>query len=435
MDYNDFFDWQISSFLQGENYSNINSFQKFNLISISSFNNSSGNDTINNSSNNFSFINEYFDQKPKEIIFSSNNYKNQTYGKKFMDLELNFQNEQNFHQSNKTKGLEITKIPEDVLELLEKFKASLTPTEQSSQKLTAENSDNSSNNNESNNNNENEEVDKKEEKINSNDNENLKIILDNINNNIINQDNFFLNMKKNRSRGSSPDKDNQNKIPTSSEIVFALKRHGRKRKESKTTVNSKSKSGTISKHSKYSKDNIVIKIKTHLIHCIREALNESFIDQEFFCPKQNGFLCLDPKNIIKNYKNDYNEELLSKSIKDIFSENISSKYKKGSDHNKRLIEKILNENLEYKVINLLKISFNEFLEIFRGQANEETCKKINIKMLDKYSVRNLLNKLYNEEKEEGFDGEKSYKYLFNTALLCYNFERFFKIKKDKKSKF
>lgn len=338
-------------------------------------------------SSNCSFIPNDFIESFKNCGTSMNRHMELSFGlggtKKI--AEGNFINQVDSSLFNKEEQ-DVKQIPNNIMNKLEQYKTIL---EENKNRSVTHESDNIS---ESTN-----ELNKNEEK----------------------NDKNFLGNKKERSIHEKSQESENEKIGLH-DVEFVLSKLGRKKKNNPVAR----------KHNKYSKDNIIIKIKTFIIRCIREALNESFIEKVFFNPKINGFLGLSPKNVIKNYKNEYNEELLNKTIKEIFSEDISSKYKSEKDHNKKLIEKIFRENLEHKVIKLLNIKLKDFLDIFRGQANEEICKNINVMELDKYSVNVFLEKLFDEEKNTS-EVERTNKYLFNAAFLCFNFERFFKLKKDK----
>ena len=78
------------------------------------------------------------------------------------------------------------------------------------------------------------------------------------------------------------------------------------------------------------------------------------------------------QNSIEKEKAKYNKKLLNKTLKSIFSDNISSKYSRYlPNHNKNLIEKLLNEKDELKknIFNrLFNLTFLECLNHFRGSS-------------------------------------------------------------------
>ena len=76
---------------------------------------------------------------------------------------------------------------------------------------------------------------------------------------------------------------------------------------------------------------------------------------------------------VLNTKVDYNLNFLNKTLKDIFSDNLSTKYRKYSpQHNKTLIEQLLNEKEETKkniFEKLFSLTFFDCLKYFRGEIN------------------------------------------------------------------
>ena len=128
------------------------------------------------------------------------------------------------------------------------------------------------------------------------------------------------------------------------------------------------------KHNKYSDDNLRRKCKHILINelqifinnKIREIYNDN-IGQGIFLKQ---LLSMNQKqkanaNVI------FNREFLYKSLKDIFSENISTKYTiLPLNYNKILIEQLMNEHDKYKRLyfqNLFNLTFIQCLNHFRGK--------------------------------------------------------------------
>lgn len=167
-------------------------------------------------------------------------------------------------------------------------------------------------------------------------------------------------------------------------------------------------------HGKNSEDNIMRKIKTHLMDQIVIILNNSLND------KTNPFYKID-KVINENLKKDFNMQLMEKTIAKIFSETpISSKYKKNYDklYNKKIIQKIFDENIEFNTINLLQKKFLEMLRFIRENNLNEFLKSIKKK----------------ESKNPNVEG-----YLSSIKELFFNYENWFDIKKgrnrEKKQKY
>jgi len=119
------------------------------------------------------------------------------------------------------------------------------------------------------------------------------------------------------------------------------KKCGRKNKES----------NEIGDHNKYSNDNIVKKIKTNFFSTILIFINSVIQDKDKKLLNISG-------EFSKYSKADFNKELLHKSLKEIFSANISGKYRNyGNDYNKKMIEKLLNDE-DIKKRNFYETLFN-----------------------------------------------------------------------------
>ena len=74
----------------------------------------------------------------------------------------------------------------------------------------------------------------------------------------------------------------------------------------------------------------------------------------------------------ESLKRDENLELLNKNISDILSNTKMNKIsEKRRKSNKKLIKKIYNENIEVEVINILSITFQDFLNDIRDNNLED----------------------------------------------------------------
>ena len=176
------------------------------------------------------------------------------------------------------------------------------------------------------------------------------------------------------------------------------KNRGRKKKEERDLYDSG--------HGKYSEDNIMRKIKTHLMDQIVIILNNSLND------KTNPFYKID-KEINENLKKDFNMQLMEKTIAKIFSETpISSKYKKNFDslYNQKKIKKIFDENIEYNTIDLLQKKFIDMLKFIR---------------------ENNLNEFLNSIKKKERKNPNVEEYLNSIQGLFFNYENWFDVKKGR----
>jgi hypothetical protein len=124
------------------------------------------------------------------------------------------------------------------------------------------------------------------------------------------------------------------------------------------------------KHSKYSTDNIIRKIKSYFLIYLLNFINK-LIDNKY-----NGNIGQDilEKQLLKidnkKFSSKYDKQLLNKTLEIIFSENISGIYQRYNiDHNKVLIIKLLKEEDEGKrecFKKLFNLTFIECLKHFRG---------------------------------------------------------------------
>ena len=185
-------------------------------------------------------------------------------------------------------------------------------------------------------------------------------------------------------------------------------------------------------HTKYSFDNLVRKIKSKLFASILIILNKSLKDKkEKASAKENQkqkksevmyncFLKLDQKIILQTNVKE-NLELFNKQLREIFSEDVSSKVqnfsKHGLKHNKIFIEEIKNDENRTKTNAILDMTFFECLEHFRGTKS--------------YPALNGLEEEY-EKVIEDLSIEEDYKDNFIEHLK--NLENMFQNKKPRNSK-
>ena len=125
-------------------------------------------------------------------------------------------------------------------------------------------------------------------------------------------------------------------------------------------------------HNKFTFDNIIRKIKAISMQSffnffnnkIKEVYKDSEVKSLWGLKKLN-------QSQIKNSNIEYNRLFFEKSLKDIFSDDITTKWKtEGRDHNKKLIEKLLNEeNKEKKIIfeKILNYKFIDIVKYLRGE--------------------------------------------------------------------
>ena len=127
------------------------------------------------------------------------------------------------------------------------------------------------------------------------------------------------------------------------------------------------------KHDKFCYDNMTRKLKTKLFETILYCTNSSIepipVENEKKKKKIKKlfFLKINQK-IIKDINVISNQKLLNDKLKDIFSEDVSSKMVNyGPDYNRKVINQLIeNQSNQAKVLAFLERTFLECLEHFRG---------------------------------------------------------------------
>jgi hypothetical protein len=188
-------------------------------------------------------------------------------------------------------------------------------------------------------------------------------------------------------------------------------------------------------HNRYHADNIIKKIKAKLFeYCIK------FINKIINKNDEEGMklLKIDYKYTDK-LERKMNLELFEMPLIDIFSLDISRKYKsKSKDYNKILINGILEQKIEVEdydtIMFLFNITLNDWIDLFTYKKNILTFindqNAINVnktKIQENFiGINHLLNEI--SEKKD-FKNDDKYYTLF--LLYIFNFQRWFHIKKGR----
>ena len=258
--------------------------------------------------------------------------------------------------------------------------------------------------------------------------------LNNITNKFKTEKSILIEEQLNSSFGNSnTQKSNINNKKHKNILNNTNKSKGRKAKDSQNL-------NIESKHTKYSTDNMMRKIKNKVIESSRLLINKVLNDE--INNNKNIKFTLSHKEFRK-IQGSFSQELNIKynfwfyqiKIKDIFCLEISNKYtaiEKSS--NKELIEYLflpLNNNNYIKTKNLLNMPFHQFYhDIFLGQ-DENWKKYYGIKDSEnKYQIQHLLKNL--EEEEQGVINDKNKKYINDINELAHHYEEFFLEKKPRK---
>ena len=207
---------------------------------------------------------------------------------------------------------------------------------------------------------------------------------------------FYINKKRKR---------NIESINTNTSLT--LKPLGRIKNEDKNN-------GKCGKHTKDDPDNIIKKCKRIFISYVIIHIN-SYTEK---IKKYEPLLDL-RYTYINNIKKDSDLELLNTKLKDLVSKDISEKYKsKDEKWNKRIIDEIIqNETKNEQLINLLNMTFNEWIDIFTYKTKNEYNKDINLLQ----SALDEINKKNNNNQE----------YLSKLIFYLYNYKRWFESKKGR----
>ena len=137
---------------------------------------------------------------------------------------------------------------------------------------------------------------------------------------------------------------------------------GRKRKNS----------NDFGKHNKYSFDNICRKIKSKVLHFLYLFINDKIVKMKKLSKykiKRYTLKKISQKQIVDCHA-EFNKDFLQRTLKDIFIVNISTRNKKReADHNKKIIENLLNSEKDVTIKDyfnsLFNLSFLDCLKHFR----------------------------------------------------------------------
>ena len=214
-------------------------------------------------------------------------------------------------------------------------------------------------------------------------------------------------------------------------IIFKLNNKCKDLNIKKHPGRKKKNSGEIGTHNKFSKDNMMRKLKNKILESSRKLINkmiklEAGEDYKSFgeMRKIKGIFCQE-----LNIK--FNFWFYAQSLKTIFQFKMSSRYSKGNlNSNHSLISKIYSHqfiNKFPKTIELLELMFHQYYHnIFLGEKNWTN--EFNIpEEENKYQIDYFLNSIKLKEKEEEI------KYNEKMQKLAKKYELFFLKKNQRKS--
>ena len=186
-------------------------------------------------------------------------------------------------------------------------------------------------------------------------------------------------------------------------------------------------------HNKKSKDNIVNKIKAYFFNSfIRNLIKEYAINKSIELKK------LPTKGFISDLSKKNNERLFNMKISEILREqSISTKYKTFDKfENKKIIDKIYDENIEKNVIKILELTFEELFIIYRIKLGDSKDKKKLEEIKDKIEGLDLLDEKNRckgiEELIEELKKKHEEEYIEKVKTVCLGYKNFFNDKKERK---
>ena len=223
---------------------------------------------------------------------------------------------------------------------------------------------------------------------------------------------------------------NQNDLkPKNPTIKYINTRKGRKSKNSKTDQESK--------HTKFSEDNMMRKIKNKIIESSRLLVNKLFIDELKDVKDKVYFNCKEFRKIKGSFSQElnikFNLYFYQMKIKEIFSLELSHKYTAIDNHsNKELINYIFsepNKDLFPKTKKILDMPFHQYYhDIYLGEEKNWKQTYGIAEDDNKYQIEYLLESLKEEEGEDAINNEA---YAHSINNLARDYEKFFLSKKTR----
>ena len=233
------------------------------------------------------------------------------------------------------------------------------------------------------------------------------------------------NEKSDEEKINSEINSEKNEFPK--KVIFRMDKKFRNYKEERIKKNpgrKKKNSGEIGIHNKFSKDNMMRKLKNKVIESARRLINkmikiESGEEYKYFgeMRKIQGVFCQE-----LNIK--FNFWFYVQKLKTIFQFKMSTKYSKGDfDSNAQLISKIYSEKYKNKfprTIKLLDMMFHQYLhEIFLGEKNWTNEFEISEED-NQFGINYFLKNKIDENKNDLFYLEKMNKLAIKYELFFLN---------------
>ena len=208
------------------------------------------------------------------------------------------------------------------------------------------------------------------------------------------------------------------------------------------------------RHSKNSSDNIIKKIKSKFLEYslkfINKVLNSNLNKKNkayynYLLRKKKKDDDDDLEDLIKSLdykyvnriKKDSELSLLNKSLKEIFSQDISSKYSRlPNDSNRIIIERILTDEKNNDIIMFVfNLTLREWIDVFIYKKELKDITKINNLNEEKINQLSSLFDRVDKLLLDIYQKDCNKNYLSHFISLMYNYERWFFIKKGRRRRF
>ena len=227
------------------------------------------------------------------------------------------------------------------------------------------------------------------------------------------------------------------------EKIMFLKKKRRKKKgkikyiedddDESTKVGRKKKDDfTKRKHNIFSADNIIRKIKIKFFEYMRIFLNK-VLNSYYVKFKKDDIIKSLNFQYINIMKKELELSLLNKTLKEIFSNEISRKYKAlPRDYNKQIIDTILYEEKDnINIIFAFNLTFREWIDIFTYKKDIQSIKNFDPeKMKELPKLIDYVDKLLLDMYNKYYYNRN---YLIYFIFYIYNYERWFAVKIGRKS--
>ena len=280
----------------------------------------------------------------------------------------------------------------------------------------------------------------------SNQNESVidNIKIEDINNNLeIDEKIYFINSPKENldTKNNTPDLLNK-KTKRKNE-----KNEAKKDEKTTSTNNKKQKCGRKCTkktnngqvHDKFKGDNIIRKIKVHIIQDKIIKLINNYIKAKKLSRKKLLKLHQDDVNSLKK---DKNLIFMNTTLKDIYKNSkIADKYYSDkAKYNEKLIDEIYSKNEFIELRKILNLTFLEFFEIYTHDVTEKTLseellkKKEDIEILNSSNftgINNYFNKLAKKEEKNETSEDLNDNYTQKVKEFCRNYKKWFEDKKGR----